>query len=140
MLQGLADADDRLQPRAQGRPGFGGHDLVGLAVAGPPLGVADDHQPGARVGQHLGGDVAGEGSAGFGMAVLAADLHQRTGQGLGHPGHQGGGRTQGHPGARGPARQGVSHRPGLSQRGGKPVHLPIAGDQVAKYRCHGEAE
>ena len=46
---------------------------VALAMVGAALGMADDHGRGAGVLQHLGGDVAGVGAAGRGVAILAAD-------------------------------------------------------------------
>ena len=51
------------RPAAQGGAAtLARHELVGLAIAGAALGMAEDHQPRAGVGQHLGGDVAGEGA------------------------------------------------------------------------------
>ena len=35
--------------------------------------MADDHRARPEIGQHLGGNVAGEGAGGLGVAVLAAD-------------------------------------------------------------------
>ena len=67
---GFADAEDGEQPGAPGGLGLGADQGVGLAVVGPPLGVADDDELAAGIGDHLGGNVAGMGARGCRMAVL----------------------------------------------------------------------
>ena len=60
---------------APSRPGLLGHLLVGLAEQVPPLRVADQHHPRARLLHHRDGDPAGEGALGFPVHVLGADSH-----------------------------------------------------------------
>ncbi len=67
-----------VRPGAPGGLRLGADLGVGFLVQGAPLGMADDHGAGAGVLEHLGGDVAGEGAGGFGMAILAADRDRRA--------------------------------------------------------------
>ena len=46
--------------------------------------MAGDHCAGPEIGQHFGGDVAGEGAGGLAMAVLAADRNSVGEPGEGH--------------------------------------------------------
>ncbi len=132
LIERLADTDDRLQTDPQRSPGLIGRQGVGLAVERPPLGMAEDHQAGSGVGQHLRRDVAGERPRRLDMAVLAAHQDVRSGHCLGQRRHQRGRRTDGHPGPGGLGAQGVGDGPRLGGRGGQAVHLPIAGDQFAQ--------
>jgi hypothetical protein len=44
-------------------------------MVGAALRMADDHCARAEIGKHLGGNVAGEGAMGLGVAVLPTDDH-----------------------------------------------------------------
>ena len=46
------------------------HQGIALAMVGAPLGMADDDGAGAGIGQHFGGNIAGMGAGGLGMAIL----------------------------------------------------------------------
>ena len=76
---GLADAEDGEEPGPPGGLGLGADLGVGFLVVGAALGMADDDQRAAGVGDHLGRDVAGMGAGFVGVAVLPADLHRRAG-------------------------------------------------------------
>src|SRR5262245_29443765 len=86
LLQGLADADDRSEPGPAGRLGLGADDVIGLAMPGAALRMADDHRRASGVLEHFGGNIAGEGAGGRGMTVLAShpdpgaaeELHNRA--------------------------------------------------------------
>src|SRR5207302_10453798 len=70
---GLADADDRYEPRAPCRQSLRLHIRVGLAAGMTALGMTDDHVAATGIAQHLGADAAGEGARGRGVAILAAE-------------------------------------------------------------------
>ena len=69
----LADADDGGKPGAMGGRGLGADLGVLLAVVLAALGMADDREGRPGIGEHLGGDVAGEGAGFLGVAILPAD-------------------------------------------------------------------
>ena len=134
----LPDADDCQQPGPPGRARLGGDFGVGFLVERPALGMADDDGLGARVGQHLGRDVAGVGAGRLRVAVLAADHY-------GEPNAMpakcitsvaGGQIIRSTAPASGPSAGDDLLK--LGRRGLEPVHLPIARNQrTARRNCHG---
>src|SRR6266436_1501812 len=130
----LADAYDGEEPGAPRRPGLAPHVGVGFVVERAALGMADNHGAGAEIGQHLGRDIAREGAARFGVAVLAADLDDACGAADELP-DQSRGRTYddidffAQPLGAGHDLAKVFLRPHEA------VHLPVAGNQWAS-RCH----
>jgi len=93
--EALADADDRRQPRPMGRRRLGADQPVILGVQRAALGMTDDHITTAKIRKHPSRDIAREGAAGFGMAILPPQRHRRCGQ------HRADGRQQ----CRRPARR-----------------------------------
>jgi hypothetical protein len=89
--------------------------------------MAGDHRARPEIGQHFGGDVAGEGTGGLAMAVLAADGDTVGERGEGHD--QGRRRTHHEvdplPQVAGIANDLLEFR----HRSPEPVHFPVAGDQ-----------
>ena len=71
-LQVLADADDRGQFVLERGGGLGGHQSVVLVVVGAPLGVPDDDERAAQLGQEGAADVAGVGAGIVLRQVLSA--------------------------------------------------------------------
>ena len=111
--------------------GLGANLVVVLVVVLPALGVAEDHVAGAGIRQHGGGDVAGVGTGGGGVAVLPAD---GEGAPLGagrHGRQQRGGRAEQHvdPGCGMVGDQGID----LGKLGPGAVHLPVSRRQFASH-------
>ena len=73
LLLGLADADDRDQPRPPGRFRLLPDQRVGLAMVGAPLGMPDDDGAGAGIRQHFRREIAGMGARRLRMAILGPD-------------------------------------------------------------------
>jgi len=128
--QGLADADDGMQARPQGRLDLGRDAGAGLAQPVAALGVAQDHPTRPGVVQQFGRDAPGEGPGRLGPAVLGPDLHRRSGRGARDPLDQ---RRRGkhhHLGAPAVLRRVGLQGLDLRQAGGRAVHLPVPGDQL----------
>ena len=77
-LVGFADAKDGHESGPRGGAALALHLGIGLPVIGAPLGMTDDDGARARIAQHFGGDVAGEGARRLGVAVLRADRALRS--------------------------------------------------------------
>jgi hypothetical protein len=97
--------------------------------------MAQDHVAAAHIGQHRRAGVAGVAARGVFMAVLAAQRDLAAGQGAADRNQQG--RRRAHQklalkgiGGAGPRRQVLGQGHG---RGGGPVHLPVARDQLARH-------
>ena len=58
-IEVLADTHDRGEPVPERRSGFGGYQCIVLMVVGAPLGVADDGEGAAQLGQERTTDLAG---------------------------------------------------------------------------------
>ena len=125
--QALAHADDGLQTTGQRRTGTLVDGLVGLGEVLTALAVADHHILHAQVGEHVGRDLAGEGTGLFKVDVLGT--HMDVGAtALGHRHAQvGEGHADDHftVGTLHSGNQGIDQVTGL---GGGHVHFPVAGD------------
>ena len=101
---------------------------IALAMVGAAFGMACDHISRAAILQLLGGNIAGMGARGFGVAILAAD-GDFSGRRLDRRADQGRGRADQHfrlprLGARGGGDGGD-----FRQRGFHPVHFPVSGGE-----------
>src|SRR5262249_3662970 len=107
------------------------------AVQMAPLGVAQDHERRADVGEHRGADLARERAGALVAAVLGAGTDRRSGERARHLVDVDEGREDGHVDvvARGEA---LAQRAPERERGlALEVHLPVAGDErLARARCH----
>src|SRR5208337_1109200 len=135
----LADADDRYEPGLQRRFRLGAHQPVGLVMQHAALGVADDDIGRAGVLEHRGGNVAGEGAARLGMAILRAQREFAPLElpgGLGEEGRRRADRKLGRP--RLARVGGFAHGLDLDERRREAVHFPVAGDERANVGGHFE--
>jgi len=127
---GFADADDRVEPGPDGGLGLGAYDVVGFAVVGAPLRMADNDELRTGIGHHGGGDVTGVSTRSGPMTILATGQNAARRTLGGHGGKQRRGRADDDDGARGLAR---GQEPGqfgqFVERVRQPVHLPVSGDQ-----------
>ena len=73
---GFADTYDGDEVCAERGGYFGLDHAVGLAQTVAAFGMTQNNVGGPGVGQHSGADLAGEGAAGLGVAVLATDGHR----------------------------------------------------------------
>ena len=74
-IEVLADTHDRGQPMAERRGGFRRDQPVVLVVIGTPLGVSDDDEGAAQLGQECAADFAG-----VGARVVLRDVLRAIGQ------------------------------------------------------------
>ena len=138
LFEHLTDAEDDLESGVQRGAGAGVDGLVGLTEVLSALGMADNDILDAHLGEHLGGDFAGEGAGDCPVAVLRADvevgaLAQRKG------GFEVGERNAEHNLAAGV----LDHRGKLGDErlGGLAVviHLPVSGNDCFTQRfIHGK--
>ena len=122
---GLSDAEDDAQASGLRSLGFGADSGIALAMHRPAFGMADNDEIGPGIEQDRCGDIAGEGAAGLGVAVLPA--HADRFHCLAHRRDERERRRQRHLHARKPARCPVD-RAGFGQHGARAVHLPVADD------------
>jgi hypothetical protein len=125
---GLADADDRQQPRPPRGVRLGRHHRIRLAVMLAAFGMADDDRGGAHVSQHLRADVSRECAGAVLVAVLPPD-GEASSRHLHRAREQRRRRTDQHVGTRRRCRQGGGHDVDLAELRHQSVHLPVAGDQ-----------
>ena len=135
---GLADAEDRQQPRRQRRRHLAGERLVGLAEELPPLGVAEDDRLGAGVEQHRRRDLSGEGAGVLEVHVLRRRRRRRipaqscatsgSARNDGQIDDLGGRRR------RAPRRRAAAPRRTARASPDRLVHLPVRRDQ--RTPCH----
>ena len=129
----LADADDRRQPGAARGLRLGAHQRVGLAVVGAPLRMADDDR--ARARHPSASRPKCRRYARPRPSAWQSWPPIRSGVSFGAPAHlrdQRRRRAEHHvdPPCRAPrAPSAIARR--LVEAGGEPVHLPVAGDQMA---------
>ena len=100
-------------------------------VVGAALGMADDDQLAAGIGDHFGRDVAGMGAGRLGMAVLAADHQRRARRPSPRPGRSAS------PAGRSRRRSVAPPIPALTASSSarlarRAVHLPVARDQLPR--------
>ena len=136
----FADANDRREPRAERRPGLGANDLIGFVVAGAALRVAKDYVARPGILEHFGGNIAGEGAACLGMAILAANPY------LGAFANPRRGHEQGRRGtndnlrlSRAARGHGLANRRRFDEAFAHTVHFPIARDEWARSVGHAES-
>src|SRR5438445_60639 len=109
--------------------------LVGLAELLPTLGVADEHEPAAELGQHRGRDLSGERAGRLPVAVLGAERDRAGREQLAHGAERReGGAEDDVDAARAP--EPVAHAGGERPRlGDRPVHLPVGDDQRRSHQA-----
>jgi hypothetical protein len=122
---GLSHADNCPDSGSERCLGLGFDQGVALTMHGAAFGMANNRKPGAGIGQHRRGDVAGEGAGGLGVAILAANRgsFEGFGQGLDQ------GERRRDPDLNpGMARRAAINRAGLGQHRAGSVHFPVADD------------
>ena len=132
LLELLADAQDRPQPRVDRARELGRDDLVRFARVAPPLRMADDH-PGRESREHRGADLARVRARQLVVDVLRSDGHVLARERVAHRG-QADVRRADDPRDAGLTRPGGDRPCQLTGVGGRRVHLPVGGDHDRSSR------
>jgi hypothetical protein len=126
--QRLTDADDRRHVERLHLPDLLVDRFVGLAEVGPLFGVADDDEVDTDLLQHVGADLAGEGTLVFPVHVLRSELDIAALDDFGDRGQREVGRRDGNDHLSDVARGGHHCGRQLDGFGNRLVHFPVAGD------------
>src|SRR6185369_1190493 len=129
LIERLADARDCGKPGAVGGGRLPAHDLVGLTMFGPTLGMADDNAGATGIGKHFGRNIAGMGATFLPMAVLPAKTDLRRPHQAVKFADERSRRTYHDIAVKLDILEHAGHEPRLVQRCGGAVHLPISRHQ-----------